>query len=294
MHVTIGPLTADDAEASPGRTGQSLGAGSSSRAGVRGRSGGPGDVRLRRDRGPGLSAARASLTVMTFASAMVLFAHPDDAEFMCGGTVAGWAREGCEVHYVVCTDGSAGSNEPGVTREQMRADPRAGAARRRRRARREERHVPRRARRDARGHARHAPQGRAARSAACGPRCSWRPTRAGSGRRAATSTTGTTRPAGQLALSAVMPDAPTRLMFPELLDEGLEPYEIPNLWLSSEDEPTPTSTSPTRSTRSSSALSQHVSQEAEAAAPWVRERARERGRTGGVRVRRGVQGVPIR
>ena len=28
MHVTIRPLTADDAEASPGRTGQSLGAGS--------------------------------------------------------------------------------------------------------------------------------------------------------------------------------------------------------------------------------------------------------------------------
>ena len=57
---------------------------------------------------------------MTFSSALVLFAHPDDAEFMCGGTVAAWTREGCEVHYVVITDGSAGSNEPGVTREQMR------------------------------------------------------------------------------------------------------------------------------------------------------------------------------
>ena len=36
---------------------------------------------------------------MRFASALVLFAHPDDAEFMCGGTVARWAREGTEVHY---------------------------------------------------------------------------------------------------------------------------------------------------------------------------------------------------
>ena len=44
----------------------------------------------------------------TFASALVLFAHPDDAEFMCGGTVARWARDGCDVHYVVITDGSAG------------------------------------------------------------------------------------------------------------------------------------------------------------------------------------------
>ena len=37
--------------------------------------------------------------------------------------------------------------------------------------------------------------------------------------------------AGALALSAVMPDSPTRLMFPELLDEGLEPFEVPALWL---------------------------------------------------------------
>src|SRR2546423_8828839 len=56
----------------------------------------------------------------TFASALVLFAHPDDAEFMCGGTVARWARDGCDVHYVVITDGSAGSKERGVTREELR------------------------------------------------------------------------------------------------------------------------------------------------------------------------------
>src|SRR5438309_2988347 len=60
------------------------------------------------------------MTGRTFASALVLFAHPDDAEFMCGGTVARWARDGCDVHYVVITDGSAGSNEPGVTREELR------------------------------------------------------------------------------------------------------------------------------------------------------------------------------
>ena len=55
----------------------------------------------------------------SFSSALVLFAHPDDAEFMCGGTVAKWARGGCEVHYVVCTDGSAGSNEPGADRDEV-------------------------------------------------------------------------------------------------------------------------------------------------------------------------------
>jgi LmbE family N-acetylglucosaminyl deacetylase len=40
--------------------------------------------------------------------AMVIMAHPDDAEFGCAGTVALWAREGWDVHYVVCTDASGG------------------------------------------------------------------------------------------------------------------------------------------------------------------------------------------
>ena len=42
----------------------------------------------------------------TFASALVLMAHPDDGDFMCGGTVAAWVRAGTEVHYGVITDGS--------------------------------------------------------------------------------------------------------------------------------------------------------------------------------------------
>src|SRR5256885_1878403 len=54
-----------------------------------------------------------------FARAMVLFAHPDDAEFGTAGSVASWVRAGVEVAYVCVTDGSAGSNDPGVTREEM-------------------------------------------------------------------------------------------------------------------------------------------------------------------------------
>src|ERR671934_802107 len=57
---------------------------------------------------------------MAFRRALVVFAHPDDAEFGSAGTVARWAREGTEVHYVCVTDGSAGSNEPGTSREAMR------------------------------------------------------------------------------------------------------------------------------------------------------------------------------
>jgi len=45
----------------------------------------------------------------TPASALAIVAHPDDAEFQCGATLATWAAAGCVVHYVVCTDGSKGT-----------------------------------------------------------------------------------------------------------------------------------------------------------------------------------------
>lgn len=52
-------------------------------------------------------------------SAMVIVAHPDDAEFTVAGTVAIWAKAGCRVTYTVCTDGNSGSHEPGMTREKL-------------------------------------------------------------------------------------------------------------------------------------------------------------------------------
>ena len=42
-------------------------------------------------------------------SAMAIVAHPDDAEFQCGATLAKWAAAGCVVHHLVLTDGSKGS-----------------------------------------------------------------------------------------------------------------------------------------------------------------------------------------
>ena len=52
-------------------------------------------------------------------SAMVIVAHPDDAEYTVAGTVAAWTQAGCVVTYIVCTDGNAGSHEPGMTRERL-------------------------------------------------------------------------------------------------------------------------------------------------------------------------------
>lgn len=49
------------------------------------------------------------------ASAMVVVAHPDDAEFMVAGTVAKWAAAGSEVTYVIVTRGDKGSDDPTMT-----------------------------------------------------------------------------------------------------------------------------------------------------------------------------------
>jgi LmbE family N-acetylglucosaminyl deacetylase len=63
---------------------------------------------------------------------LVIVAHPDDAEFGCAGTVARWTRAGSRVDYVVCTDGSAGSADPTLGREELGAirerEQRAAAA----------------------------------------------------------------------------------------------------------------------------------------------------------------------
>ena len=219
----------------------------------------------------------------TFSSALVLFAHPDDAEFMCGGTVAAWSAAGTQVHYVVITDGSAGSNEPGLTRteiavfrerEQRAAaevlgvrsvtflgeidgmlevtlDTRRKVCREVRRLRPEVIVAPDPARLwFGAGYVNH-----------------W-----------------DHKQAGVLALTAVMPDAPTRPMFPELLEEGLQPYEVPNLWLVSDDADTYVDISETMDTKLA-ALGAHASQGVDAAEMRVRERAEATAAQAGTGVR---------
>jgi LmbE family N-acetylglucosaminyl deacetylase len=63
---------------------------------------------------------------------LVIAAHPDDPEFGFGGTVAKLAREGVEVTYVICTDGSQGGEDPAVPDTELTAtryaEQRAAAA----------------------------------------------------------------------------------------------------------------------------------------------------------------------
>ncbi|MCS7276083.1 MAG: PIG-L family deacetylase [Dehalococcoidia bacterium] len=51
--------------------------------------------------------------------ALVVAAHPDDAEFGCAGTAALWSRDGWEFYYLVCTDGSKGSNDPETLTDRL-------------------------------------------------------------------------------------------------------------------------------------------------------------------------------
>ena len=50
---------------------------------------------------------------------MVVTAHPDDAEFGAGGTVAKLARQGCEITYVIVTNGNKGASDRTMTPERL-------------------------------------------------------------------------------------------------------------------------------------------------------------------------------
>jgi LmbE family N-acetylglucosaminyl deacetylase len=168
---------------------------------------------------------------MEIARAMVVFAHPDDAEFGSAGTVAGWTRSGIEVAYVCVTDGSAGSNEPGAVRDELA------------RVREQEQ--------------RDACEVLGVKDIAF---LGWRDGEVEVSldlRKAITREVRRFRPdvlvapdpirfwdeertyvnhpdhraVGEACMNVVNPDAPTRPQFAELLDEGFEPFEIPSLWI---------------------------------------------------------------
>ena len=50
---------------------------------------------------------------------LVILAHPDDPDFICGGTTALMARQGIEVTYMILTNGDKGNHNPNITREQL-------------------------------------------------------------------------------------------------------------------------------------------------------------------------------
>src|SRR5262245_33712272 len=64
-------------------------------------------------------------------TAMVVFAHPDDAELGSGGAFARWVAAGSEVTYVLCTNGAAGTGDRALAPADLarqRADEQRAAA----------------------------------------------------------------------------------------------------------------------------------------------------------------------
>ncbi|MEO8540626.1 MAG: PIG-L deacetylase family protein [bacterium] len=167
-------------------------------------------------------------------SAMVVVAHPDDAEFMCAGTIAKWAKGGCEVTYVVITKGDKGSDDPEMTSDRLttirEAEQRdAGAVLGVKNY--EFMGYPDgylqptlELRRDvARLIRKHRPQ----------VLLTFDPTNR------FVSDNYVNHPdhrvAGDVALDATFPTARDRLTFPELLAEGFEPWKVRQIWLSTTD-----------------------------------------------------------
>jgi LmbE family N-acetylglucosaminyl deacetylase len=64
--------------------------------------------------------------------ALVIAAHPDDADFGAAGTAHLWSKDGWEFYYLVCTNGAKGSDNESITPAELigirREEQRAAAA----------------------------------------------------------------------------------------------------------------------------------------------------------------------
>jgi LmbE family N-acetylglucosaminyl deacetylase len=167
---------------------------------------------------------------------LVIVAHPDDAEFWAGGTIAAWSDAGIVTTYLVLTDGDAGGFDrtpradiPRIRRAEQRAaadvlgvvDVRflgwaEGTITQSPQARRELVRVIRQVR----------PQ----RLMTWSPEWAWD--------RFRTSCHVDHRATGELALTATYPEAGNRFAHPELLDEGLAAWTVPEIWLLNAPNPT--------------------------------------------------------
>jgi LmbE family N-acetylglucosaminyl deacetylase len=167
--------------------------------------------------------------------ALVIMAHPDEIEYFVGGTVAVWTAAGCAVTFLLLTNGDKGSQEPTMTPERLmklreaeqRAaaevlgvqslvflrEPDGGLAA-----------TPELRKRVTAEIRRHRPDAVIA------------PDPLGYFHHPIESHPDLF-PTGQVALDAVTTTAGNRLFYPDLLEAGLEPYRVRDLWLASAIEP---------------------------------------------------------
>ena len=166
---------------------------------------------------------------------LVVTAHPDDVDFGLAGSVALWTSKGVAVSYCIVTDGDAGGSDRSITRPEMarirREEQRAAAAEvgvddvvflgypdgRLTASFELRRDVSRQIRRL-----------QPDRVVTQSPERFW-------------DRLGASHPdhlaAGEATVCAVYPDARNPFAHPELLEEGLEPFSVPELWLMAMPEP---------------------------------------------------------
>jgi LmbE family N-acetylglucosaminyl deacetylase len=63
----------------------------------------------------------AELVEIPPASALAVYAHPDDPDVSCGGTLARWAASGTSVEVCICAAGDKGSLDPATDPIQLAA-----------------------------------------------------------------------------------------------------------------------------------------------------------------------------
>ncbi|MGI8927288.1 MAG: PIG-L deacetylase family protein [Tepidiformaceae bacterium] len=176
------------------------------------------------------------MSVPVPASAMVVVAHPDDAEFMFAGTVALWAGGGADITYVVITKGDKGSEDPEMTpsrltairEEEQRAAGKLLGVRRYVFMGYEDGYLEHTLalRRDLTRVLRtHRPE----------IVMTFDPTNRFIGDNYPNHPDH--RACGDATLDAIFPSARDRLTFPELLADGLEPHKVKELWMGGSDRP---------------------------------------------------------
>ena len=214
--------------------------------------------------------------------ALVVVAHPDDADFGCAGTVAGWVDEGIEVTYCVVTDGDAGGFDPTVSRAEVTALRRAEQTA----AAKEvgvddiiwlgypdgQVTVTLPLRRDIAGAIRQVRPERVV--------CPW-PARDFS---FVFSSHPDHMAVGEATLCAVYPDARNPFAFPELAEEGLAAHIVDEVWTMGATDPDVYVDITDTFDRKMAALGRHVSQisDFEELAGFLRQRLEATGRAGGL------------
>src|SRR4051812_17082042 len=160
---------------------------------------------------------------------LVVTAHPDDVDFGSAGSVAAWTAQGIEVTYCMVSDGEAGGSDPPVARADMAAIRRTeqtaaaecvGVTDVRFLGHPDGRIEPTIAlRRDI---SRVIRDVRPQRVVCQSPERNFKSVYASHPDHLA---------AGEATLCAVYPDSRNPFAHPELIDEGFEPWTVPEVWM---------------------------------------------------------------